>query len=106
MTSDTLTEQFERDSSWQGPLASERVVDMRTRTKKNPLRCWPLLVLLLLTNTGVAADADASLDPVVADVVEMLQAGVAEAVIIQWLESTGRRPADVRPEGMIALTEA
>lgn len=79
---------------------------MRTRSKKNPLRCWPLLVLLLLTNTGVAAGADTSLDPVVADVVEMLQAGVAETVIIQWLESTGRRPADVRPEGMIALTEA
>ncbi len=36
----------------------------------------------------------------------MLSAGVSETLILQWLESTGRQPADVGSQGLIALTEA
>jgi hypothetical protein len=42
----------------------------------------------------------------VADVIEMLASDVDEAVILQWLESTDRRPADIGSQGLIALTEA
>lgn len=53
-----------------------------------------------------AASSTTELDPVVADIVEMLDAGVDEGVILKWLESTNRRPADVGSQGLIALTEA
>lgn len=46
------------------------------------------------------------LDPVVVDVVEMLRAEVDEGVIVQWLESTDRRPVDISRQGMIVLTDA
>ena len=48
----------------------------------------------------------ADLDPVVAEILAMLDAGVDEGVILQWLESTDRRPADVGSQGLIALAEA
>lgn len=47
-----------------------------------------------------------SLDPIVSEVLEMLNAGVSDSLIVQWLESTGRQPADVGSQGLIALTEA
>lgn len=65
-----------------------------------------LLGVVLSPKIG-SAEADSSspvLDPVVREVVEMLEAGVDEPVIAQWLESTGRRPAEVGSQGMIALT--
>lgn len=67
-----------------------------------------LLGLLLFSSTRAfaAGSSVTDLDPVVADIVEMLNAGVDEGVILQWLESTDRRPADVGSQGLIALTEA
>jgi hypothetical protein len=67
-----------------------------------------LLGLLLFPSNGALAAESSStdLDPVVADIVEMLSAGVDEGVILEWLESTGRQPADVGSQGLIALTEA
>ena len=41
-----------------------------------------------------------------AQVVEMLNAGVSDSLILQWLETTDRRPADIGSQGLIALTEA
>ncbi len=66
-----------------------------------------LVILLAVTGQGpLAAEKDRELDPVVAEVVQMLEAAVDEVVILQWLESTGRRPTDIGAAGMIALTEA
>lgn len=66
-----------------------------------------LLLGFLVGVSGFAADAaDQGLDPLVAEVVEMLDAGVSDGLILQWLESTGRRPVDIGSEGLIALTEA
>lgn len=66
------------------------------------------LVLLLFTSTrSPAAESSAvTLDPVITEVIEMLAADVDEAVIAQWMKSTGRRPADIGSGGIIALTEA
>lgn len=49
---------------------------------------------------------ESGLDPVVIDAIEMLRAGVDEGVIVQWLESTDRRPTDVGRQDLIALAEA
>ena len=66
------------------------------------------LVLALAVGIGPAAasSTDPVLDPVVSEIVEMLNAGVSDSLILQWLESTDRRPLDVGSQGLIALTEA
>jgi len=46
------------------------------------------------------------LDPIVTQVVEMLNANVSETLILQWMETTGRRPKDVGSQGLIALSDA
>ena len=56
---------------------------------------------ILLTSSPLLAESD--LDPVVADVLEMLEASVDEGVILQWLESTDRRPADIGAEPVPAV---
>ena len=78
---------------------------------RQPSRWFILIGLagwLALAGYLAAAEssAAAALDPVVADVVEMLQAGVDEGAVIQWLESTDRHPGDVGSAGMIALSQA
>lgn len=45
-------------------------------------------------------------DPVVADVVRMLDVGVEPALVLQWLESSGRRPAPLSADDVIALSQA
>ena len=66
--------------------------------------------LLLGLSAGAVGEetspSDAPLDPVVSEVVEMLNAGVSDSLILQWLDSTDRRPTDVGSQGLIALTEA
>lgn len=66
--------------------------------------------LLLGLSAGAVGEetspSDAPLDPVVSEVVEMLNAGVSDSLIMQWLDSTDRRPTDVGSQGLIALTEA
>ncbi len=66
-------------------------------------------LLLGLSVGAVGEDAsrsDAPLDPIVSEVVEMLNAGVSDSLILQWLESTDRQPVDIGSQGLIALTEA
>lgn len=64
-------------------------------------------VVLSAMDPAVAEESrTADLDPVVAEILAMLEAGVDEGVILQWLESTDRRPADVGSLGLIALAEA
>lgn len=53
-----------------------------------------------------SALSDPPLDSIVTQVVEMLNAGVSDTMILQWLESTGRRPVDIGSQGLIALSEA
>jgi len=68
-----------------------------------------MALLPVLAGGTVAAETggpDPALDPIVAQVVEMLDADVSETVILQWLEATDRRPGDVGSPGLIALTEA
>lgn len=55
---------------------------------------------------AVGETPDSVLDPVVAEVLEMLEAGVSEDLIRSWLDSTGRQPAEVTSTGVIALTGA
>lgn len=74
-------------------------------------RYAPLLIGLALLVVPVFARAeqkgDQSLvDPVVAQVIEMLDAGVDEEIIGQWLVSTDRRPQDMSAGGLVALTQA
>lgn len=48
----------------------------------------------------------AELDPIVAQVIQILETGVSDELIVQWLEGTGRRPRDLGSQDLIALTEA
>jgi len=72
------------------------------------LKIWVAFPLLLAVAAAGAESGptDPPLDPIVSQVVEMLDAGVSDSLIIQWFEATGRRPADVGSRGLIALTEA
>ncbi len=47
-----------------------------------------------------------AVDPVVADVVRMLGAGVESELVLQWLEASGRRPAPLSADDIIALSQA
>jgi hypothetical protein len=70
-----------------------------------------LLVLALAVGAPVAlqaagassSGAAAPADPVVAQVLQMLHGGVAEPVILRWLEKTGKRPAAVTSDDLVAL---
>ena len=66
-----------------------------------------LLILVLPWSVQAEQGGDGSqLDPVVAQVVEMLDAGVEEEIIDQWLDATHRRPTDIGSPGLIALTRS
>ena len=67
----------------------------------------PVLLALGLAAAGAGSQAaPAAADPVVAQVVEMLRAGVGEPVIVLWLEKTGSRPRAVASADLIALHQA
>ncbi len=70
---------------------------------------WAVLALV-----GVAAEArqeaqdrpGEALDPVVQDVVRMLEAGVASPLVEQWLEQSAARPGPLSANDLIALSRA
>lgn len=67
--------------------------------------------LALAAAPGAPARAEAStaptaIDPVVGQVLEMLRSGIAEPVIVLWLQKSGKRPAAVSSSDMVALHEA
>lgn len=65
------------------------------------------LALALWLSPGPPTFAEATPDdPVVADVVRMLDAGVEPRLILGWLESGNRRPASLSAGDMIALAAA
>jgi hypothetical protein len=57
-------------------------------------------------NASRAAGEPAAIDPVVADVVRMLEAKVSERVVVHWLETSGARPASVGGREIVALGHA
>jgi len=69
------------------------------------LRSAVSLALLCLPAAALPARA-AELDPVVQEVVHMLEGGVSEPVVASWLESSGRRPARVDAAELVALRKA
>jgi hypothetical protein len=52
------------------------------------------------------AESEAGLDPVAREVVRMLAGKVPEPVILRWLAKSGRRPATVGSDDLIALRRA
>ena len=60
-----------------------------------------LLALMPLASAEVTPD-----DPVVADVVRMLDAGIESDLVVSWLQTGDRRPAALSADALIALTEA
>ncbi len=70
-------------------------------------RHLPLIALVAWLAPGSAAFAEATPDdPVVADVVRMLGAGLEPRLILGWLESGNKRPGALSASDMIALAEA
>jgi hypothetical protein len=68
------------------------------------LRCaWPIALILLAAALPARA---AEVDPVVQEVVHMLEGGVSEPVVASWLESSGRQPAHVDSAELVALRKA
>jgi hypothetical protein len=68
------------------------------------------LVTGLLTGMPKEAPAQTTavqdVDPVVADVVRMLDVGVEPELVLQWLESSGRQPRPLTADDVIALSQA
>jgi hypothetical protein len=70
-----------------------------------------LVILFLATAThppaaAVEDEPAPTLDPVVADVVRMLDEGVEPAVIDSWLDSGNHRPGPLSADDMVALSRA
>jgi hypothetical protein len=63
-------------------------------------------VALGMALTAGVADTRDTLDPIVLDVVRMLEGGVAADVVAAWLEKSGSHPAKVGPDELIALAKA
>lgn len=74
------------------------------------MRARRMIVLgcLMLGFLGVAQSGEggAPLDPVVADVVRMLEAGVDPGVVANWVRETEAKPESVAADDVIALTNA
>ena len=67
-----------------------------------------LLWVTSLVPSGVQAQTATAeaVDPVVGDVVRMLEVGIEPDLILRWLESSGKRPGPLSADDVIALSEA
>jgi hypothetical protein len=66
------------------------------------------LLLTLAAMPGLAAaqtTATQATDPVVVDVVRMLEVGIEPELILNWLQSSGKRPGPLSADDVIALAE-
>jgi hypothetical protein len=59
-----------------------------------------------LAGAGASTAPAAATDPVVSQVLEMLRGGIAEPVIVLWLQKSGKRPAAVSSGDVVALHQA
>ena len=69
------------------------------------------LVALMVTGAGIRpagaqATTTGSVDPVVADVVRMLDVGVEPDLVLEWVKASGRQPRPLTADDMIALSQA
>jgi len=69
------------------------------------------LVALMVALAGIGpvraeATPSDSVDPVVADVVRMLDVGVEPDLVLDWVKSSGRQPRPLTADDMIALSQA
>ncbi len=66
-----------------------------------------LLWVLSLTTASVSAQTATTqpTDPVVADVVRMIEVGIDPELILNWLQSSGKRPGPLSADDVIALAE-
>lgn len=78
-------------------------------TKRRSMCVWGLWLGCLLgfwaARPAVAEETKAQ-DPVVREVVRMLAAEISEPVILRWIETSGRRPAAVSSDDLVALKRA
>jgi hypothetical protein len=65
-----------------------------------------LAVAALAAIPARAAAPVRATDPVVAEVLGMFQGGIAESVIVHWLEKSGKRPEHVESGDLLALHKA
>lgn len=65
-----------------------------------------LIVVLVVLSSAPCATAQDGLDPVVDDVVRMLDEKVGEDLISGWLDRSGERPSKIGPDELIALSRA
>jgi hypothetical protein len=70
------------------------------------LACLALAAAPGALAAAAASTAPSAADPVVAQVLEMLRGGIAEPVIVLWLQKSGKRPAAVSSGDVVALHEA
>jgi hypothetical protein len=68
------------------------------------VRTTLLVSVLVLTLLG--SPAAAAVDPVVADVIRMLEEGVDPGFIADWLDSSAAKPGELTADDLIALTKA
>jgi SagB-type dehydrogenase family enzyme len=64
------------------------------------------LFVSIIVLTLLGSPAAAAVDPVVADVVRMLEEGVDAGVIADWLDSGAAKPGELGADDLIALTKA
>ena len=74
------------------------------RPGRLPVAALSLAILLALMPLASAEVTPG--DPVVADVVRMLDAGIESDLVVSWLKTGDRRPAALSADELIALTEA
>lgn len=82
------------------------------RSHAVPLRASAFLVIgflaLLFVSAKVVAETEtmSATDPLLADVMRMLEVGIESELIVRWIETGNRRPAAVAADDLIALKRA
>ncbi|MGB5623675.1 MAG: hypothetical protein WBN65_14370, partial [Gammaproteobacteria bacterium] len=77
-----------------------------------PSRRWIAVIILMLAMSAAPAmvraqtNATQAVDPIVTDVVRMLEVGIEPDLILNWLQSSGKRPGPLSADDVIALSEA
>lgn len=76
---------------------------------RRPAKALAALLAFCLLNLPSAfgeADVTEPLDPLLGDVVRMLEVGIDSDLIVRWIETGGRRPAPLGADDLIALNRA
>jgi hypothetical protein len=79
---------------------------MKTRRTLLSLALAAWIALFGAVPASAQSPATQATDPVVGDVVRMLEVGIESDLVLQWLKSSGKQPGPLSAEDVIALTEA